>query len=399
MNLLKSLLLLSVLFLSSCIWGPESICHGTLCGQIENINPDEPIYLSYPIKREGVWRKHIDTITHNNGRFSVDVQVKDIVPASLFFENMDEVELYLEPNKMHFKAHRDSLYNYMLDGVSFEIELENYHSQIRTYTKKLHNANRKLQLINQELITSQMNHSGNEGQLTTRLYELVNEIHTLQQQWLQMAIEFVVTNNDFTITPHIIGRIAHCGGNPNLVCKLYNELSQKQKQSTLGEMACIYIAINSSGPDIGSMAYNFDLEEYGGKNLCLSDYYNNNYVLLDFWASWCRPCLHSWEKIKNLHKKYIDTLQVIGVSIDDDKNIWRSSVREHQLDIFPQVIIDRPIDTDDYYFWEQCDMSGIYRIEQIPCYILINNSGEIVGRWSQLSEEMLRDIEMRVKNI
>ncbi|MBQ5388826.1 MAG: TlpA family protein disulfide reductase [Paludibacteraceae bacterium] len=97
-----------------------------------------------------------------------------------------------------------------------------------------------------------------------------------------------------------------------------------------------------------------------------------DYVLVDFWASWCGPCRRLMPALKELYTSYHPSgkLEILGVSCDKDEAAWLQAVEE---DMLPwQHIRDQR--TEPY---NPCDKYGI---SAIPTTILINKEGVIVGR-------------------
>lgn len=107
-----------------------------------------------------------------------------------------------------------------------------------------------------------------------------------------------------------------------------------------------------------------------------------DYVLVDFWASWCGPCRRLMPALKELYESYHPSgkLEILGVSCDKDEAAWLQAIEEDEL---PWLHI-RDQRTEPY---NPCDKYGI---SAIPTTILINKEGVIVGR--NLNEAEIEEI-------
>ena len=120
-----------------------------------------------------------------------------------------------------------------------------------------------------------------------------------------------------------------------------------------------------------------------GTELALSDLVGKtDYVLVDFWASWCGPCRRLMPALKELYTSYHPSgkLEILGVSCDRDEAAWLKAIEE---DMLPwQHIRDQRA--------EPYTPSDKYGISAIPTTILINKEGVIVGR--NLDEAEIEEI-------
>ena len=110
-----------------------------------------------------------------------------------------------------------------------------------------------------------------------------------------------------------------------------------------------------------------------GTELALSDLIGKtDYVLVDFWASWCGPCRRLMPVLKELYESYHPSgkLEILGVSCDRDEAAWIKAIEEDEL---PWLHI-RDQRAEPY------TPSDKYGISAIPTTILINKEGVIVGR-------------------
>ena len=95
------------------------------------------------------------------------------------------------------------------------------------------------------------------------------------------------------------------------------------------------------------------------------------YVLIDFWASWCRPCMREVPYLKETYSKYFTKgFQILGVSLDRSKDAWLKAVTDNQMNW---------IHVSDLKYWDN-EVAKQYSINSIPANFLIEAStGKIVA--------------------
>ena len=106
-----------------------------------------------------------------------------------------------------------------------------------------------------------------------------------------------------------------------------------------------------------------------GEELSLSDLVGKtDYVLVDFWASWCNPCRRFVPVLKEIYASQpAGRLQILSCSVDQDVMAWQVALNEEQMP-WPQIRED-----------ENHPCSEMYNVQFIPHTVLIDRNGKIIG--------------------
>ncbi|MEL6842841.1 MAG: redoxin domain-containing protein, partial [Bacteroidota bacterium] len=109
--------------------------------------------------------------------------------------------------------------------------------------------------------------------------------------------------------------------------ELVNEMMQEVRQKQMAQRQ--QTNTNSSAAvQIGKEAPNFTLQTPEGKDVSLADL-RGDYVLIDFWASWCRPCRMENPNVVRVYNKYHEKgFEILGVSLDRTKDAWVKAIEK-----------------------------------------------------------------------
>lgn len=117
-----------------------------------------------------------------------------------------------------------------------------------------------------------------------------------------------------------------------------------------------------------------------GESFDLSDL-KGNYVLVDFWGSWCGPCLVEMPDIKRLQEKYknarfkeADGFALVSVAIERDENRWRKAVNRIGMP-WEYHIADL---TTSFKFFNS-PIASEFGVKQVPSKFLLDQNGVIIG--------------------
>lgn len=186
----------------------------------------------------------------------------------------------------------------------------------------------------------------------------------------------------------------------SLFKQMYRENTLEENDSLLQQVPAMYQTDqtimkikdrveNGKNTMVGKKFADFELQTLSGGTKKLSDFAGKGkVVLLDFWASWCGPCLKEMPNLVVAYDKYTDKgFEVIGISLDEDEEDWRGAV-EHLKISWPQL--------SDLKGWK-CKAAKLYAIQSIPYTVLIDGEGTIICR-DLRGEELQKKLEEVLKD-
>ena len=110
-------------------------------------------------------------------------------------------------------------------------------------------------------------------------------------------------------------------------------------------------------------APDFSFTSSEGEHIALEDL-RGKVILLDFWGTWCPPCVESVPELRNLHKKYSkeQSFVLIGISSDSEEDVWKEFTVKNKM-IWPQ------------YRDRDRRIQGAFRVSVFPTYVVIDHEG------------------------
>lgn len=133
---------------------------------------------------------------------------------------------------------------------------------------------------------------------------------------------------------------------------------------------------------VGQMVPNIETDDtYDGTPFSLTDM-KGKYVIIDFWGSWCGPCISGMPNLKAFRDKHQDKLQILGISNDRTQEVWRSAIERLEMN-WPNIIIGR----DDKNFVSK------FNVQAFPTMLLISPEGKILLRETGSNKEFYDRVE------
>ncbi len=196
----------------------------------------------------------------------------------------------------------------------------------------------------------------------------------------KIADNFVRKNPSSYVSPIVLIQLMQLENLPKAQ-ELYPLLSKDVRNTDMAKYVQTQIEeakINA----IGTVMPDFSQADTSGKMITLKSF-RGQYVLIDFWASWCRPCRdENPNVVSNFNKYKSKNFTVLGVSLDQAKPAWLNAI---QMDALAWTQLS------DLKGWKN-DVAAQFRISSIPQNFLLDPDGKIIGK-NLRGEELGRKLE------
>lgn len=261
--------------------------------------------------------------------------------------------IYLENGNIKFEVSKKDWKNYQVQGSRSHQDFVRFKQTFNPLIADLNAA------------ANAMNNAGSERSAMNakRLYDSLGKA-------LDTAVGgYVATHQSSYVSPFVLFVTAQVADDPFAMERRYQTLDSSVRTSGIGKSLKEFIAFNKVGA-IGSEALEFTQADTAGNPVSLSSY-RGKYVLIDFWASWCKPCRMENPNVVEAYNKFNKkNFDILGVSLDQDKDAWIKAIGKDKL-TWKQV--------SDLKFWSN-DVAVLYHIQGIPQNFLVDPSGKIVAK-------------------
>lgn len=332
-------------FLTNCTQKTIKENHFILNGKITDLDSGSVI-LQYGI----LSAFHSDTSVIKNGEFIFNGILQEPTLAMIKVSSQsNRAQMYLEPGIMSMTLSIDNFKNFILTGSKTQ--------------QDLNNLNRNLNSV-----------SNSDSLLKI----------------------FVLQNPKSYLTPYYLYDLGYRNKFPLDSLKLiYYNLDTTIQNSKYGRITLGYIrGVENITP--GFYATDFNALDINNNSISLSQFRNKNVVILDFWASWCKPCRKSFPHLKSVFDKYHSKgLEIIGIaSMDKDKQSWKNAIIDDSISNWYHIAT----------FFQNGetineDLAFDYPIGPIPRTILIDINGKVVGSWDAYSKKNEIELDKMLDSI
>lgn len=327
-----------------------------------------------------------DTVEMKNGRFTIDGRISEPVRGTIYLlpdgESEISTSVFVENGVLNVDFDLDKVVDYgryggrvILSSIITGGRNNEFWSGVRPMLDdKLGGNLRYAELYagEQAIVAIGYSDMALYDSLSNAFVEKYSDIlddYSAEEAKLQM--EYALSHSDVEAAAYLYR--SNCDGmSLDEIENAFMSFTPRVQQCYLAERLREDIAaMKATAP--GAIAPDFTLKDPEGNDVTLSSL-RGQYVIIDFWASWCVPCREGMPAMKELYEQYHGKgLEIIGVSDDSDKEDWLKALEEEELP-WIQTIDEFPVRN------EPARVGALYGVHYIPSYFLLDREGRIIGQ-------------------
>lgn len=317
-----------------------------------------------------------DTLLAKENKFNYTIKVDK---PTLIFIKLKKALAFVTPASKFYIPQSKRISIVLLPGDTSFIEgtLKKYALE---YSVKGAKVNQELALHHKQELDKRIQYFITESRIdslfkigeTQAMKPLMGELAAFKAGFRESAETYVQKNpgKDYAVL------LLVSSNNPEFFGSYINTLDDRVKNGVFKELLQERInlynsTLNAKSVIVGTKAPGFTSTDINGKSFKLSAF-PGKYVLLDFWGSWCVPCIQGFPAMKEYYEKYKTKVDFVGIACNDKAEAWKTAVLKNDLK-WTQLLNKEELDNS---------LSGIYGVHKFPTKILIDPSGNIVLKFT-----------------
>jgi len=300
------LISLAVLMLTSC--GNKN--QFTISGEVKPSTDGKIILFGF---KEGQ-PVPVDTADIKKGKFTFtgETEIPQLRLMSIQGKDNYIAQIFIEPGKIDMTIHPDSFETNIIKGSKSQDIFQKYIDEMVSLSKKEGEMKSRF---------GQAQSTGNEEEMKSIQFEY----QTMMENSKLFSRNFI---KEYSASPvaayvYLMNFIQEAQYEElDSILKVFEPIKASEFVAAIQERADVMKAFSK-----GAQSPDFTLNGPDGKPFTLSTL-KGKYVLIDFWASWCQPCMIEMPNVIDLYKNYKEKgFEIVGISLDREKEAWLKTIQ------------------------------------------------------------------------
>ncbi len=302
----------------------------------------------------------LDTIEIQGGRFSKNLDNNEAFKLRLLTARSGQnLIVFPEDENLKVSIYKDSMQASRVQGGRSNALYNEYNNTLLEYSNLKKAKSERYKQANAE----------QDGIMVNIIREEINDITASERAYKR---QFVAENTNSIFTLIVLSDLID---RKEITLTDAKAIVAKTNPSILNSTIGITLQKNLEAlkvVEVGGIAPGFKAPTPTGEELALADV-KGEYTLIDFWASWCKPCRYENPNLVKLYDQYHDKgLNILGVSLDqpNGKSRWIKAIEDDGLP-WPQI--------SNLQFWQD-PIARAYNVHAIPASFLLDKDGVIIAK-------------------
>ncbi|WP_303316528.1 TlpA disulfide reductase family protein [Flavivirga abyssicola] len=326
---------------------------------------------------EGIDNESIDTISTvslKDGKFSFDnIKVDDPRAVKLTFGDTINTVVFLEPGTINVEIYpRDTIFTEYFTGTEVRSKRSGTINNVlfTQYRDQRHKVLTSPEFIDvRALDKTSFALYTDFDLLNKQMRQFKSKSYRRDSILIKIKKDFIIEHKDKMVSPYIVlfedYRFDDVFETKEII-DFFDAYDKSLDGNRYYESMERYVTA-SRNTAIGITLADFALKNRNGETISLSSF-RDKYVLIDFWAYWCTPCIAAFPHLEKLREKYkAEDFEILGISSDPNHEQWIKALDKHKPS-WTQVIDNK-----------EKTVSKQFNIAKLPTTFLVDKEGKVMA--------------------